>query len=33
VDYWLEEGDDKLLVLHFTLPLKEPASAATARCR
>ena len=30
VDYWLEEGDDRLLVLHFTLPLKEPASAARA---
>ncbi len=28
VDYWLEEGEDKLLTLHFTLPLKEPASAS-----
>ena len=29
VDYWLEEGSDKLLTLHFTLPLKAPASAKT----
>jgi ABC-type uncharacterized transport system substrate-binding protein len=28
MDYWLEEGDDRLLVLHFTLPLKEPTTAA-----
>ena len=28
VDYWSEEGDDKLVTLHFTLPLKVPASAA-----
>jgi ABC-type uncharacterized transport system substrate-binding protein len=26
VDYWLEEGADKLVTLHFTLPLKEPTS-------
>ncbi len=24
VDYWLEEGQDKLITLHFTLPLKVP---------
>ena len=29
VDYWIEEGSDKLLTLHFTLPLKSPASAKT----
>jgi ABC-type uncharacterized transport system substrate-binding protein len=28
VDYWLEEGSDRLVTLHFTLPLKIPASAA-----
>lgn len=28
VDYWLEY-DNAALVLHFTLPLKEPASAKT----
>ena len=28
-DYWSEEGDDKLVTLHFTLPLKRPASAKT----
>jgi len=27
VDYWLEERPDKLVALHFTLPLKTPASA------
>jgi ABC-type uncharacterized transport system substrate-binding protein len=27
VDYWLEERSDKLVALHFTLPLKTPASA------
>lgn len=27
VDYWLEESSDKLVTLHFTLPLKTPASA------
>ena len=27
VDYWLEESADKLVTLHFTLPLKVPASA------
>ncbi len=26
-DYFLEESADKLVTLHFTLPLKEPASA------
>jgi ABC-type uncharacterized transport system substrate-binding protein len=26
-DYWLEERPDKLVALHFTLPLKNPASA------
>jgi len=30
VDYWSEEGDDKLVTLHFTLPLKAPASAGRA---
>lgn len=30
VDYWSEEGDDKLVTLHFTLPLKVPASAGRA---
>lgn len=30
VDYVLSEGQDKLLTLSFTLPLKEPASAARA---
>lgn len=29
-DYWLEEAADKLVTLHFTLPLKTPASAAKA---
>lgn len=29
VDYWLEERPDKLVALHFTLPLKTPASAKT----
>ena len=29
VDYWLEESTDKLVTLHFTLPLKTPASAKT----
>lgn len=24
VDYWLDESADKLVTLHFTLPLKEP---------
>ena len=24
VNYWLEESPDKLITLHFTLPLKEP---------
>ena len=24
VDYWLDESPDKLITLHFTLPLKEP---------
>ena len=28
VDYSLKEGEDKLLTLFFTLPLKEPASAS-----
>ena len=27
INYWLEERPDKLVVLHFTLPLKTPASA------
>jgi ABC-type uncharacterized transport system substrate-binding protein len=27
IDYWLEERPDKLVALHFTLPLKTPASA------
>lgn len=27
VDYWLEESADRLVTLHFTLPLKTPASA------
>jgi len=27
-NYWLEERPDKLVALHFTLPLKTPASAA-----
>ena len=26
-DFWLEEGNDRLVTLHFTLPLKTPASA------
>lgn len=30
VDYSLREGADKLVTLFFTLPLKEPASAASA---
>lgn len=30
VDYWSEEGQDKLVTLHFTLPLKQPASAGRA---
>jgi ABC-type uncharacterized transport system substrate-binding protein len=29
VDYWLDESSDKLVTLHFTLPLKTPASAKT----
>ena len=29
VDYWLEESTDKLVTLHFTLPLKIPANART----
>ncbi|UDL96268.1 DUF1007 family protein [Lichenihabitans sp. PAMC28606] len=29
VDYWSEESSDKLVTLHFTLPLKKPASAKT----
>ncbi len=29
-DYSLDESNDKLVTLHFTLPLKEPASAAKA---
>ncbi len=29
-DYFLEESPDKLVTLHFTLPLKEPASAGKA---
>ena len=29
-DYWLDEASDKLVTLHFTLPLKSPASAARA---
>ena len=29
-DYWLDEAADKLVTLHFTLPLKSPASAARA---
>ena len=29
-DYWLDEGADKLVTLHFTLPLTVPASAARA---
>ncbi|MFC7054218.1 DUF1007 family protein [Hansschlegelia quercus] len=29
VDYWLEMGADKLLTLHFTLPVKENAPAAS----
>ncbi len=28
IDYWSEEGNDKLVTLHFTLPLKTPASAS-----
>ncbi len=27
IDYWLEERPDNLVALHFTLPLKTPASA------
>lgn len=27
-DYWNEQGSDKLVTLHFTLPLKTPASAS-----
>jgi ABC-type uncharacterized transport system substrate-binding protein len=27
INYWLEERPDKLVALHFTLPLKTPASA------
>lgn len=27
VDYWIEESQDKLVTLHFTLPLKTPARA------
>jgi ABC-type uncharacterized transport system substrate-binding protein len=30
IDYSLEEGQDKLVTLRFTLPLKEPASAKKA---
>ena len=30
VDFWLEQGADKLVTLNFTLPLKQPASAAKA---
>ena len=29
VDYWLEESSDKLVTLHFTLPLKTPVNAKT----
>lgn len=29
-DYWLDYGKDKLVTLHFTLPLKNEASAAKA---
>ena len=29
-DYWLDEAADKLVTLHFTLPLKTPASATKA---
>ncbi|MFD1703051.1 DUF1007 family protein [Methylopila henanensis] len=30
VDYWLEQTDDKRLVLHFTLPVKDNAPAKGA---
>ena len=30
VDYWLEEGQDKLVTLFFTLPLKAPVKAVPA---
>ena len=30
VDYWLDESPDKLVTLHFTLPLKAPAKPAPA---
>jgi len=30
-DYWLEEGADKIMTLHFTLPLKAPASGRNLR--
>ena len=29
VDYWLEETPDKLITLHFTLPLKTPVPTGT----
>ena len=30
VDYWLEASDKKIVTLHFTLPLKQPAAASKA---
>ena len=29
VDYWLEESRDKLITLHFTLPLKTPTKTGS----
>lgn len=28
IDYWNEQGSDKAVTLHFTLPLKEPVNAS-----
>ncbi|WP_237479286.1 DUF1007 family protein [Lichenibacterium dinghuense] len=30
VDYWIDESPDKLVTLHYTLPLKVPVSAVPA---
>ncbi len=30
VDYWIEESPDKLVTLHYTLPLKAPVKAVPA---
>ncbi|MBE7220717.1 MAG: DUF1007 family protein, partial [Caulobacteraceae bacterium] len=30
VDYWLDESPDKLVTLHFTLPLKQPVRPVPA---